>query len=177
MGDLMFTFSSGLAIILCIIPGILHVQSKNYGAIFMTMWVTIVNFITFVNSLLWPDYYILEDKAVIWCMVFASPFYAAANFGLLASATCTIYTMYSYVASPIILTIQVKKRQALITFVITVIIPFILVGLGYIVQLYKYGIRPILGCSSVPQQNWFFFVINNMWPPIIAIIGCYYAGM
>ncbi|GBB87410.1 hypothetical protein RclHR1_13890002 [Rhizophagus clarus] len=177
MGDLMYTFSTGLAIILCVIPGILHIQSRNYGAIFMTMWVFITNFITFVNSLIWPDYYVLDDKAPIWCLVFASPFYIAANFGLLGSATCTIYTMYSYVASPIILTVQVKKRQAIITSIITVIVPFIFVGLNYIVQLYKYAIRPILGCSSVPQQNWVFFLVNNMWPPIIALIGCYYAGL
>ncbi|RGB42241.1 pheromone A receptor-domain-containing protein [Rhizophagus diaphanus] len=177
MGDLMFTISTGLAVILCIIPGIFHLQTRNYGAIFMTMWVFIANFITFVNSILWPDYEILEDKAEIWCLVFASPFYLAAGFGLLGSATCTIYTMYSYVASPIILTIQVKKRQALIAFVITVVIPFILTGLSYIIQTAKYSIRPILGCANVHQQNWFFFVVNNMWPPIIAIVGCYYAGL
>ncbi|RIA96090.1 G-protein coupled receptor for fungal pheromone mating factor, partial [Glomus cerebriforme] len=172
----MFTLSTALAVILCIIPGIVHINSRNYGAIFMTMWVTTANFITFVNSLLWPDYYILDDKAEVWCLI-TSPLYVAAHFGLLGSATCTIYTMYSYVSSPIILTIKVKQRQAIRTFILTIIFPLILTGLSYIVLLFKYGIRPILGCANVPQQNWVFFVVYNMWPPIIAIIGCYYAGL
>src|SRR5215213_8023026 len=124
MGDLMFTVSAGLAMFLCIIPGIVHIQSRNHGAIFMTLWVIVVNFIVFVNSILWPDNTNLVDKAEIWCLI-ASPLYVGTNFGLLSSATCTIYTMYTYVSAPIILTVKVKRKQAIRAFMATIIFPAI----------------------------------------------------
>src|SRR2546421_2398466 len=108
MVDIMFTASTGLAVILCIVPGIFHVQSRNYGAIFMTLWVFVANFICFVNSIIWPDYVNLDDKAPIWCLI-SSPLYIGTNTGILGSAACMIYTLYTYVSSPVILTIQVSK--------------------------------------------------------------------
>jgi pheromone a factor receptor len=175
MGDIMFTISAGLAVILCIIPGFVHIQTRNHGAIFMTLWVIITNFIVFVNSLLWPDNTNLEDKAPIWCLI-ASPLYVGTNFGLLSSSACTIYTMYTYVSAPIILTVKVKRRQAIRAFMATIVFPAIFMGLFYIVQVNKYSIRPVIGCTGLAQHNWVFFLVNNMWPPLIALIGCYYAG-
>ncbi|CAG8456891.1 11427_t:CDS:2 [Funneliformis mosseae] len=176
MGDIMFTASTGLAVLLCVVPGIFHVQTRNYGAIFMTIWIILSNFIIFVNSLLWPDPINLEDKAEIWCLI-SSPIYVATHFGLLASITCMIYTLYSYVAYPVILTETVKRRGAIRDFIISIVMPLIFMGLFYLVQKRKYSIRPVLGCFSPAQINWVFIIINNIWPPIISLIGCYYSGM
>ncbi|CAG8489792.1 17619_t:CDS:2 [Acaulospora colombiana] len=62
MADYMFTLSSLIAVILCVIPGIFHIQTRNWGAIFMTFWVIAINGITFINSLLWAND--LDDKAL-----------------------------------------------------------------------------------------------------------------
>ncbi|CAG8596771.1 1474_t:CDS:2 [Gigaspora margarita] len=151
MADYVFTASALIAVLLCIIPGIFHIQTRNWGAILMTFWVIATNVILFINSILWAND--LDDKAPIYCLI-SSPIYVGSNFGLLSSITCMIHTLYSYVSNPVILTERVRKRQA----------------------TNKYGIRPILGCFSPAHTDWQFFLLDGIWPVIIATIGSYYAA-
>ncbi|CAG8683990.1 10628_t:CDS:2 [Cetraspora pellucida] len=173
MADYLFTFSALLAVLLCIIPGIFHIQTRNWGAILMTFWVILTNTILFINSILWADD--LDDKAPIYCVI-SSPLYVGSNFGLLASITCMIYTLHSYVSNPIILTERVRKRQAVRILLITILVPAIFVGLYFIIQTNKYGIKPILGCFSPAHSDILFFLLDGIWPVIISLIGCYYAA-
>ncbi|CAG8809087.1 5212_t:CDS:2, partial [Gigaspora rosea] len=173
MADYVFTASALLAVLLCIIPGIFHIQTRNWGAIMMTFWVIVTNAILFINSILWAND--LDDKAPIYCLI-SSPLYVGTNFGLLSSITCMIHTLYSYVANPVIMTERVRKRQTLRIISITILVPMIFIGLFYIVQTNKYGIRPILGCFSPAHVDWQFFLVDGIWPVIIATIGSYYAA-
>ncbi|CAG8575460.1 24959_t:CDS:2 [Dentiscutata erythropus] len=173
MIDYFFTTSTLLAVLLCIIPGIFHIQTRNWGAILMTFWVIVTNTILFINSILWGND--LDDKAPIYCLI-SSPLYVGANFGLLASITCMIHTLHSYVSNPVILTVRVRKKQTTRILLITILVPMIFMGLYYIIQTNKYEIRPILGCYSPAHADWLFLLVDGIWPTIISIIGCYYAG-
>ncbi|KAF0527918.1 STE3-domain-containing protein [Gigaspora margarita] len=173
MADYVFTASALIAVLLCIIPGIFHIQTRNWGAILMTFWVIATNVILFINSILWAND--LDDKAPIYCLI-SSPIYVGSNFGLLSSITCMIHTLYSYVSNPVILTERVRKRQAVRILSITILVPTIFVGLYYLLQTNKYGIRPILGCFSPAHTDWQFFLLDGIWPVIIATIGSYYAA-
>ncbi|CAG8500487.1 10171_t:CDS:2 [Dentiscutata heterogama] len=172
MADYFFTVVTFLAILLCIIPGIFHIQTRNWGAILMIFWVVTTNTILFINSILWATD--LDDKAPIYCLI-SSPIYVGSNFGLLASISCMIHTLYTLIARPMIITENIKRRQAIIDFSLIILVPMILTGCFYLVQTNKYGIRPVLGCFSPAYVNGLFFLIDGIWPVFISIVGCYYA--
>ncbi|CAG8494932.1 13616_t:CDS:2 [Acaulospora morrowiae] len=174
MIDYLFTFSSLFAVLLCIIPGIFHIQTRNWGAIFMTFWVIAINLITFINSLLWAND--LEDKARVYCII-TTPIYVGGNYGILSSITCMIHTLYTYVASPMLLTERIKRRRMIRDIIVSLVFPAIGTALFYLVQTRIYGIRPILGCFSPAHKDWVFLLVNSIWPPIISGIGCYYAAL
>src|SRR5438874_11185941 len=115
MADYILTASSLIAVILCIIPGIFHIQTRNWVAIFMTIWVLLTNIIIFINSILWAND--LDNKAPAYCYITA-PLYNASHFGILASALCMIHTLHNYVVKPTLLTERVKRRQTYVHFVI-----------------------------------------------------------
>ncbi|CAG8660943.1 13807_t:CDS:2 [Cetraspora pellucida] len=173
MADYFFTAATCLAILLCIAPGIFYVQTRNWGVVLMIFWVIATNSILFINSILWADD--LDDKAPIYCLI-STPIYVGANVGLLASISCMIYTLYTLIACPMIVTEQVKKKQTVIDFSLIIGAPIVLTGFNYLVQTNKYGIRPVLGCFSVEYVNALFFLVHGIWPVIISIIGCYYAA-
>ncbi|CAG8469184.1 43_t:CDS:2, partial [Scutellospora calospora] len=173
MADYLFTVVTFLAIILCIIPGIFHIQTRNWGAILMIFWVIATNLILFINSILWAND--LDDKAPIYCLI-SSPIYVGANFGLLASISCMIHTLYNVVACPTIITEKIRRKQAIINFCLIILVPTFLSGCYYSIQPNMYEIRPVLGCFSPAYINGLFFLIDGIWPVIISIIGCYYAA-
>nr|CAG8515275.1 3759_t:CDS:2 [Entrophospora candida]CAG8576959.1 11811_t:CDS:2 [Entrophospora candida] len=173
MADYVLTIASFMAVILCIIPGIFHIQNKNWGAIFMSFWVSLINLIIFINSILWAND--LEDKAPAYCYITA-PLVNAAHFGILASAGCMIHTLHNYVVKPTLLTERVRRNQTCIDFVLSIIVPFILTGLTYLNAQYVYGIRPVLGCFIQASQTWVYIIVDGMWPVLISGIGCYFAA-
>ncbi|CAG8762092.1 8671_t:CDS:2 [Gigaspora margarita] len=173
MSDYFFTVVTFISILLCIIPGIFHFQTKNWGAILMIFWVIVTNAILFINSILWANN--LDDKAPIYCLI-TSPIYVGSNFGLLASISCMIHTLYTLIACPMIITESIRRRQAIIDFCLIILVPMFLSGCFYLVQTNKYGIRPVLGCFSPAYVNGLFFLVDGIWPVLISIIGCYYAA-
>ncbi|CAG8475576.1 7381_t:CDS:2 [Cetraspora pellucida] len=173
MADYFFTAATCLAILLCIAPGIFYVQTRNWGVVLMIFWVIATNTILFINSILWADD--LDDKAPVYCLI-STPIYVGANVGLLASISCMIYTLYTLIACPMIVTEQVKRKQTVIDFSLIIGAPIVLTGFNYLVQTNKYGIRPVLGCFPVEYVNALFFLVHGIWPVIISIIGCYYAA-
>ncbi|CAJ0875530.1 12755_t:CDS:2, partial [Entrophospora sp. SA101] len=173
MVDYIFTVSTFVSVILILIPLGFHIQLRNSGAILMTMWISITNFILFVNSILWADD--LEDKAPTWCYI-TPPIYVAAHVGLMASITCMIYNLYSYVEYPTIITEVYKRRQIYTELFISIVMPFVLTALGYLVFKNKYSIRPILGCFLHAHSRWLYILLLGIWPVIISGIGCYLAA-
>nr|CAG8497216.1 13496_t:CDS:2 [Entrophospora candida] len=173
MVDYIFTASTFVSVILILIPLGFHIQLRNSGAILMTVWISITNFILFVNSILWADD--LEDKAPAWCYI-TPPIYVAAHLGLMASITCMIYNLYSYVEYPTIITEVYKRRQIYTELFISIVMPVVLTALGYLVFKNKYSIRPILGCFLQAHSSWLYIVLLGIWPVIISGIGCYLAA-
>src|SRR6185369_7335442 len=111
----------------------------------------------------------------VWCYI-TPPIYVAANWGLLASITCMIYNLYSYIQHPTIVTEVVKRKKVFIEVLFSVIIPFMFTALGYLVFEDKYSIRPVLGCFLQSHNDWLYIVLIGIWPVIISGIGCYLAG-
>lgn len=173
MADYMFTASSFIAVLLCIIPGVFHLQTRNWGAIFMTFWILVTNLINFINSILWAND--LDDKAKIYCLL-STPLYVGSSWGLLSSIACMIHTLYTYVANPVILSERVRRRQMIRDTIFSFLLPCVGVGLNFLVQTNIYGIRPVLGCFAPAHKDWLFVIVTAMWPVIISGTGCYYAG-
>src|SRR2546430_17602501 len=121
MPDYLFTASTFLSVILSLIPLGFHIQLGNSSAILMTMWVALTNSILFVNSVLWAND--LNDKAPVWCYI-TPPIYVASNWGLLASITCMIYNLYSYIQHPTIITEMVRRKKLFVEILVTIIMPF-----------------------------------------------------
>jgi len=174
MADYLFTIVSFIAVLLSVVPGIFHIQTRNWGAIFMTFWVVFLNLIDFINSLIWSGDNLL-DVAPVYCLI-TTPIYQASNYGVLASVACMIHALYTYVSSTIIITERVRRRRAIIDFFACIIVPTVLAACYYLVQNHKYGLRPVLGCFSPYMYTLPTVFIVHIWPVIFALVGSVYAG-
>ncbi|CAG8603336.1 2585_t:CDS:2 [Paraglomus occultum] len=173
MADYLFTVFSLVAVLFSVVPGIFHIQTRNWGAIFMTFWVAYTNLIDFINSLVWSGDDLL-DVAPVYCLI-TTPIYQASSYGALASVACMIHALYTYVSSTIIITERVRRRRALIDFIVCIIVPTVLAACYYIVQDHKYGLRPVLGCFSPYTYTLLTVFIVHIWPVIFALVGSVYA--
>ncbi|KAG9293274.1 hypothetical protein G9A89_010645 [Geosiphon pyriformis] len=175
--DYMFTIFSLLGFLFALVPGLFHIQNRNWAAIYLTFWVCSTNLINFVNSIIWGDT-IVDDKpnTEIWCRI-TTPLYVTSAYGLILSLTCMIRTLYTYVAKPLILTEALKRRQAIRETIICVLLPMIFSGLYLIIQNHKYSVRIILGCFSPSYPSIMRIFLHLMWPVIFSLIASFYAAL
>jgi len=46
---------AAIAVMLCIPPFIWHLSNRNVGAVGLMLWLIILNFMNFINALIWPN--------------------------------------------------------------------------------------------------------------------------
>jgi len=169
----------GLSVILLSVPLAWHLRNKNPPAICLIFWIILFNTMSFTNALIWGG----DDFANSWsgigfCDVEIKLIIASAS-GTMAAAAAISRSLARIMSDnvSIIKTKSVRRRELIQDLLICFTIPAWMVTAHYIVQPNRYYIVGIIGCQPSVDNSWPTIVLLYMWPPTIALIAAYYAGM
>ena len=173
------TVFSAFAIIVLIIPAIWHYRVNNVAACSLIFYLSIYNFTTFVNTIIWPrDNYSDWWDGQILCDIEVKlewPF----TTGLACAMACitrNLAIVLDVERANIHSTKAMRYRKLMIDLAICFVIPILQIALHYISQPSRYYISVIGGCTPPYDRSWPTIVLFYMWPTIFSLINCYYAS-
>lgn len=168
-----------LAILLCIPPLVWHTQHRNIGAASLIFWLTIANTMSFLNALIWP-----RDNILDWWQGYGlcdieirlMTMIPTAQMGAVVVILHDLATVLN-TNKIIVSTSAVRKRRKLFyDLMICFFLPSLTIIFFYFVQVYRYVILTIQGCFPTLSPTWMTILLIAIWPPILQLIGCYFAG-
>ena len=169
-----------LALILDLPPIVWHIRNRNIAASSLVFWVIIINFINFINAIIWPT-----DNIETWWngRVFCDiqvKLIVAAGIGSVGSIICVMRGLAKVLdtENTILAPSQGQKRKELIiSLVLCVGLPVYMMPIQYIVQPTRYWITTVAGCTAPVDRSWPSIVLLTMWPTIFSVVAVYYSGM
>lgn len=178
-GAIAFGLLSGLIGVIDIPPLIWHIKQKNLGASTLVFWFVLLNFMSFLNAMIWPTSIPSQAfSGVGICDIEVKLLVASWN----ALPACLIVIMrgLARVMNPEDVTpfptSAEKRRARAIEAIICWGIPIVLAALHYVVQDLRFYVDPGMGCNVGTDNSWPSVVLVFIPPSILALIAGYYAG-
>ncbi|KIJ25317.1 hypothetical protein M422DRAFT_193606 [Sphaerobolus stellatus SS14] len=141
-----------------------HVRAKSVAIISLVAWLTVMNLIRGINSIIWADNVVI--KLQVWCDIttkllvgftFAVPLSALCICRQLEQVSSTRQTYISHTD---------KRRRMIFEAFLCFGVPMIFMGLHYIVQGHRYDLLEEFGCY--PTSYFSLASVFLMWvPPLI----------
>lgn len=168
-----------LLVILLIIPPMWwHIRNRNIGATSVIVWIIIMNTMTFVNAILWPnddfDGYLgsglcdIEVKLQV-----ASQIAISASFASVLRALAIVMDTKRLAMGR---TKSQKRRDMAIGVLCCAGFPALQMVLHYIVQGKRYFLFGISGCVPSVSNDWVMVVLILMLPVVWVLICAVYAS-
>ena len=171
---------ASFAITLLLVPFIWHWRLKNVGACSLIFYLSLANFITFINAIIWPtENFDSWWNGAILCDIIAKIRYPCVT-GLACATLCITRNLANVLdveRAEVSQTNASRRRKIYIDLGICFTVPIMQMLLHYIIQYNRYYITAIGGCVPSYDNSWPTIVIMYMWPLIFCLINCYYAGM
>lgn len=165
--------------ILCIPPMVWHFLQRNIAAGSLILWMSFLNFFTFINALIWP-----RDNVNDWweggvlCDIQARIQVGAVV--ALTSCTALIARRLAKVMDTRNITVSKSRnsniKEKALEIVCCWVYPFVMMAVYYVVQPARYFIFGISGCVAAFDTSWPSIVLVWMWGPITTFVAAYYAG-
>jgi pheromone a factor receptor len=146
-------------------------------SICVTLW--IINLMTFLNAILWNT----DDWTIWWAgyglcdveSILRWPITLSASTGLccftygLANALNTDGTIFNPT--------RAQRRRKLIGEILFVWgPPALMTCLHYVIQVGRYAIVPVFGCTDELDNSWPVIVLIIIWGPLVTLASCYLGG-
>jgi pheromone a factor receptor len=172
------TFS--LPVILLILPPLSwHLRNRNIGAAMLVLWTLVINFLSFINALIWPN-----DDIVTWyngaglCDIevkLQMGWSVAAPAGL----ACVLRGLAKAMDTKRV-SLGKTQKEMRIEYAIDVAwcigFPMLQMLFHYIVQYRRYYLFGISGCIPAVSKTWLTVPMIFVQPLIWTVIDAYFAG-
>ncbi|PUU83306.1 GPCR fungal pheromone mating factor, partial [Tuber borchii] len=172
---------SGLSTVVAFIPLAWHIRNKNTAAICLIVWITLFNFLSFSNALIWGgsefDIYTAWDGK-IFCDVEVK-FFIASGAGIVSSIAAIARNLARVMSNKVtvIKTKQVRRRELVQDLLLCLGLPVWTMAIHYFVQPSRYLLLATTGCTPTISDSWPSIPLVLIWPPIISLVSAYYAGL
>ncbi|ODV98100.1 hypothetical protein PACTADRAFT_47921 [Pachysolen tannophilus NRRL Y-2460] len=154
-------------------PLVWNIKCRNAPAIVLVVWLLLLLIKEVVDASVWSG----EDFAErwdgrIWCDIMVK-IQVGSNIGILTSITAVCLNLYIILCANnlTIMWFASAKRKLFIELLITLIFPFCIMGLNYIVQNIRYIILRYAGCEISTTDSWVVVVLYSMWMVIFSLIA------
>lgn len=156
-----------------IAPTVSHLVHGHSGPASFGIWVVILNLLGFINGVLWMDD--AEDRAPVFCDISAK-LTMVGPLGLLV-ANCCIIRYLARIVTPHILgeDHSTARIRMLTDYALSFGFPALIAVLSVVVQVARYEVEMLVGCSSVTVLAWPSIFIFIIWPPVMCGIACGYS--
>jgi pheromone a factor receptor len=170
---------SASALLLQIPPFIWHLRNRNLGATCMIGWLSIIQIIYIINSIIWP-----RDDIMNWwdgrglCDI-EIRILIAATVAVPGSTMVIIRNLAAILDRdhPRHPTPAQRIRQRAIDLFLCLGFPILIMIVFYIVQANRYTIFTTTGCTWWIERSWLSIALVLIWPLVFAIINTHFAGM
>lgn len=170
---------ASFAIILLIVPFIWHWRVQNIGACSLIFYITLANFITLVNAIIWPT----EDYDSWWNGVGLCDIEVKLRYPLVTGLSCATLCVTRKLAivldvdrAEVSQTRATKRKAVIVDLAICFTVPILQIALHYIIQINRYYISAIGGCTPSYDNSWPTIIIMYIWPVAFCLLNCYYAS-
>lgn len=170
---------AALVILANCVPIVLLARVKKVAACTMIVVLSVQNLFTLTNAIIWPN-----DNVAGW---YSGIGLCDVQVSIKSALSTLLATSAAYLAIDLAKAIDtdnprlyesgaMKRRRMIIELVFCFAIPALQVPLHYVVQASRFGVVTVFGCADVVDDSWPKIVILAMWPPIFALVNCYYAS-
>ncbi|PWW70796.1 fungal pheromone STE3G-protein-coupled receptor, partial [Tuber magnatum] len=172
---------SGLSTLVALIPLAWHIRNGNTAAICLIVWITLFNFLSFSNAIIWGgsgfDIYTAWDGK-IFCDIEIKIFIAsgAGMVGSVAAIARNLARVMSHKVS-VIKTKRARRRELAQDLLLCLGLPIWMMTMHYFVQPSRYLLLATTGCAPTIGDSWPSIPLILVWPPIISLVSAYYAGL
>jgi pheromone a factor receptor len=161
------------------VPLLLLVRVKKVAACTLVITLAVQNVFTFLNAILWPNNNTTEwYNGVGLCDVQVT---------IKVPLSTLLATSAAYISRDLAKALdadnpnlhesrKMRRRRLAVEILFVFGIPILQVVLHYIPQASRFGVVTIYGCADFLDDSWPALVILAIWPPIFALLNCYYAG-
>ncbi|KAH9821198.1 mating type STE3 pheromone receptor [Melampsora americana] len=167
---LIFSF---LCSLINVVPTVSHMLQGHSGPACFGIWVVVLNALAFINGILWP--YDAIDRAPVFCDISAK-LGLVGPLGLLISNWCIIRYLADIVTPNKALECrETARRRMVVDYSMSFGIPALIGLASLIVQVSRYQVYKLVGCSNVSALTWPGIFIVLMWSPILCGVSCGYS--
>jgi len=176
-----FISLSGLSTVVALIPLAWHIRNKNTAAICLIVWITLFNFLSFSNAIIWGgsefDIYTAWDGK-IFCDI-EIKFFIASGAGIVSSIAAIARNLARVMSdkAPVIKTKRARRRELVQDLLLCLGLPVWMMVMHYFVQPSRYLLLATTGCTPTIGDSWPSIPLVLIWPPIVSLVSAYYAGL
>ena len=165
------------ASLLCIVPLVCQLKSRNLSAIILVAGVMILNFFNFVNAIIWHTSNAAEwwDGRVL-CDVEIKLYVGLPAAGI--GAVCCIFRQLAIILDTERATLQPsltrRRRQLAVELALCFVFPAYLMIASFLFQPNRYNIITAVGCAGPIDISWVSISVLLLWTPLLCILATIY---
>ncbi|CCK69208.1 Ste3p KNAG_0C00950 [Huiozyma naganishii CBS 8797] len=164
-----------LAVLLLLPPLYWHTHTRNIPAIILIIWLLIMNIIAIVNAAVWSgDNFVNVWEGHIWCDI-TTKLEMGASVGIPCAITDIVYNLHIILKATTVLENWRSWRKIIKDFLICLVTPAIIMGLSYVLQVFRYGIVRYNGCQNMLSSTWLTIVLYTLWMLLWSLFAAFYA--
>lgn len=173
------TFAA-LAIVANYVPLRLLLRVKKVAASTLVIVLMIQNAFSFINAIIWPN-----DNVETW---FSGVGLCDVEVAIRSPVSTLLTSCSAYISWDLAKALdtdnprtlheprKARRRRIAIELIFCFAIPVLQIPLQYIVQMNRYAIVTVFGCTSFVDNSWPTVVIIAIWPSIFALLNAYFAS-
>jgi len=181
MPDIPFTVFSGIGVLICIPPAYFNwkIPCRPWATLILIFWVFILNLLFFMDSIIWSS----TDLNTWW----DGKIYCDIDARLkdmfeigVGGAAIGICRFLADATDPNPSRTDLRQgrfKRNMIDFFIGIILPMILQGLKFLVEVARYRIIGVNGCQAVVAHAWPSLLVYHLWVPGLVLVATGYACM
>lgn len=130
--DPVFPIFAAIGTLLALLPLTWHARTGNVAMILLIFWISLSNFIQFVNTVVW--YNNTDDVARPWCDI-STRLYLASVIAIPACTLCIAVRLESIASTRVVSqTPDAKRRQRVFELLMGILLPLVYVALAIVWQ-------------------------------------------
>ncbi|CDO91821.1 unnamed protein product [Kluyveromyces dobzhanskii CBS 2104] len=168
---------STIAFVVLLPPLAWHSYTRNTPAIILITWLLLMNVKAIVDAGIWggADY---QDKwfGYGWCDI-VTKIQIGANVGVSCAVANIAFNLLRILRANKEIPDNRSWKKIRVDLAISLVTPICVMGLIYLVQVFRFGVFRYNGCQSMLSPTWVTTVLYTVWMLIWSMIGFVYATL
>ncbi|KAI0462393.1 hypothetical protein LJB42_003885 [Komagataella kurtzmanii] len=171
---------SSLGLVLTVPLFVWHGMSRNIPALSLIVWLFLMNLEILVSASIWSwGNFMTVFDGYGWCDVMIK-LHTGAVPGILSCVSAICFNLWVVLSGSEFtsrwMSMSTKKKIA-IDLASCWTLPVVLIGLSYIVQVFRFFVLKYSGCVAVVAQSYVTILIYSVWLVIASLFASVFAGL